>query len=176
MNMSGIATMKNTLTDFKFLIASLIVVMTSSCVSVKLPTTAAPTKAKNVVFQRPTSPFSSASPKGADALWVSKNTASTISYFSSCSEREPSLAVARSNAFKSIEGSDVVKENSYSISDREGVISDIEGTLEGVPVKIRFLAFKKGSCTYHLTYVALKENFNKELQHYTKFISNFRVP
>lgn len=161
---------------FKTLFLSTIVLFSASCVSVKLPSAKPPTKSKNVNFKRPVSPFSSANPKGADALWVSKNTASTISYFSSCSENEPALEVARANAFISIEGADVKKEQSYSVDDRQGLMSDIEGNLEGVPVKIRFLVFKKGDCSYHLTYVSLKENFDREVEHYTKFVKSFKAP
>lgn len=174
--MSGIATMIDKFFRFKTLIVSLTFILTTSCVSVKLPSTPAPTKSKNVHYNRPSSPFSASNPKGADALWVSKNTASTISYFSSCSENEPPLETARASAFVSIEGADVIKEKSYLINEREGLMSDIQGNSEGVPVKIRFLVFKKGDCSYHLTYVALKENFDKEIEHYNKFIKSFKAP
>jgi len=174
--MRGIATMIDKFYKYKTLIVSLTFVLTTGCVSVKLPSTPAPTKSKNVNYSRPSSPFSASNPKGADALWVSKNTASTISFFSSCSENEPPLESARASAFASIEGADVTKEKPYSINDRQGLMSDIQGNLEGVPVKIRFLVFKKGECSYHLTYVALQENFEKEIEHYNKFIKSFKAP
>ncbi len=145
------------------------------CVSVKIPTTTIE-KAKNVSFKAPAAPFKSARSLGADEMWTSATTASTISFFTSCSNSEPALKTIRATAFSSLEGMEVTKEEFVNINARQGLKSIIEGRLEGVPVKIQFLVFKKNSCSYHLSYVALKENFEKELSFFNTFINNFRVP
>jgi len=150
--------------------------MMTSCVSVKIPVTAAPEKATNVSAKAPAAPFKSSSAANSDAMWVSGKTASTITYFTSCSPQEPALKTIRSTAFSSLEGVDVSKEENFQINEREGLRSNISGSLEGVPVKIQFVVFKKHSCSYHLSYVALKENFEKELDVFTTFVRNFRVP
>lgn len=147
----------------------------AGCVSVKIPTTTVE-KAKNLSFKAPSAPFKSAKSLGADAMWTSSSTASTISFYTSCSESEPALKTIRATAFSSLDSLEITKEEFVRINDREGLKSIIEGRLEGVPVKIQFLVFKKNSCSYHLSYVALKENFDRELNHFNNFINNFRVP
>lgn len=149
--------------------------MMTACVSVKIPVTAAPEKATNVSAKSPPAPFKASSAANSDAMWVSSKTASTITYFTSCSPSEPALKTIRSTAFSSLEGVDVSKEESIQINEREGLKSNIEGSLEGVPVKVQFVVFKKNSCSYHLSYVALKENFEKELDVFTNFVRNFKV-
>lgn len=145
------------------------------CVSVKLPTTVVE-KAKNVGFKAPSAPFKSAKSPSSDEMWVSTKTASTISFFTSCSPSEPALKTIRTTAFSSLENIEISKEESISYNEREALKSNIDGKMEGVPVKIQFLVFKKNSCSYHLSYVALKENFEKELSIFTSFVNNFRVP
>lgn len=160
----------------KNIFATLIfLISTTACVSVKIPTSAAPEKAKNVNAKAPAAPFKSSSSANSDAMWVSGKTASTITYFTSCSPSEPALKSIRATAFSSLEDSDVTKEENIQINERTGLKSNIEGSLEGVPVKVQFVVFKKNSCSYHLSYVALKENFEKELNVFTNFVRNFKV-
>lgn len=146
-----------------------------SCVSVKIPNTVIE-KAKNVGVKPPTSPYKKSNSASSDEMWVSNKTASTISYFTSCSNSEPALKAIRTNAFSSLEGVEVTKEESIQISEREGLKSNVEGKLEGVPVKVQFVVFKKNSCSYHLSYVSLKENFDKEIEQFTTFVRSFRAP
>jgi hypothetical protein len=164
---------KNFTTSIFILALSLSVL--PSCVSVQIPN-AVIEKAKNVSVKAPASPFRSSKSPSADEMWVSHKTASTISYFTSCSSSEPALKAIRTNAFASLEKVDVTKEEEVQINEREGLKSNIEGKMEGIPVKIQFIVFKKNSCSYHLSYVALKENFDKELDQFTNFVRSFKVP
>lgn len=157
-------------------ITAITFLMLTGCVSVKIPTSAAPEKAKNVSYKAPNAPFKSSNSASSDAMWVSSKTASTITYFTSCSSSEPQLKTIRSTAFASLENTDISKEESILLNDREALKSNIEGKLEGVPVKIQFIVFKKNSCSYHLSYVSLKENFEKELEQFTVFVRNFKAP
>lgn len=161
-----------------FILLTMIIIFADvGCVSVKLPTSlSAPEKAKGISVKAPTSPFKSSTSPNSDQMWISSKTASTISYFTSCSSTEPPLKNIRATAFSGLENVEVTKEDMIKISDREALKSDVEGKLEGVPVKIQLVIFKKNSCSYSLTYVALKENFEKELDQFTNFIKNFRVP
>jgi hypothetical protein len=160
----------------KKIFASLFFIFTIvSCVSVQIPTTVVE-KAKNVTFKAPAGLFKSAKSPSSDQMWVSSKTASTISYFTSCSSSEPSLKAIRTNAFSSLEQVEVSKEESIQINEREGLKSNIDGSLEGVPVKVQFIVFKKNSCSYHLSYVALKQNFEKELDQFSSFVQSFRAP
>lgn len=163
-------------TEKKILTALMILTMAAACVSVKIPMSAAPEKATNLSVKAPPTPFKSSNSASSDGMWVSSKTASTITYFTSCSPSEPALKTIRSTAFTSLEGVDISKEENININEREGLKSNIEGKLEGVPVKVQFVVFKKNSCSYHLSYVALKENFEKELDQFTNFVKNFRVP
>ena len=147
-----------------------------SCVSVKLPVSSnVPEKADNISFKAPEAPFQSAKSPSSDEMWISSKTASTISFYTSCSPSEPPLKNIRASAFAGLESMNISKEENITMSEREALKSDIEGKAEGVPVKIQFIVFKKNSCSYHLSYVSLKENFEKEIAHFTKFVRNFRA-
>lgn len=156
-------------------IAMLVLFASTGCVSVKLAPSSPPEKARDVHYKDPAAPFKSSNSAASDRMWISTKTASTISYFTSCSPSEPPLKNIRAAAFSSLENVEVTKEEHTQINDREGLKSDIEGKMEGVPVKIRFLVFKKNSCSYHLSYVALNENFEKELDQFNNFVKNFKV-
>jgi hypothetical protein len=158
------------------IIAMLILCFGSGCVSVKLAPPSAPEKAQDVHYKDPAAPFKSSNSKASDRMWISAKTASTISYFTSCSPSEPPLKNIRAAAFSSLENLDITKEEKIQFNGRETLKSDIEGKMEGVPVKVRFLVFKKNSCSYHLSYVALKENFEKEIDQFNNFVKNFKVP
>lgn len=157
------------------LIATLVFFNVAGCVSVKLAPSSPPEKARDAHYKDPAAPFKSSNSAASDRMWISTKTASTISYFTSCSPSEPPLKNIRAAAFSSLENIEVTHEEPIRINDREGLKSDIEGKMEGVPVKVRFIVFKKNSCSYHLSYVALKENFEKELDQFSNFVKNFKV-
>lgn len=159
----------------KLLLVSFFFSSILGCVSVNLPTTTVE-KAKNVNFKPPATPFKEAKSPSSDQMWISNKTASTISFFTSCSSSEPNLKVIRSTAFTSLESVEITKEETITLNDREALKSTINGKLESVPVTIQFIVFKKNSCSYHLSYVALKENYEKEISNFTTFVNNFRVP
>jgi hypothetical protein len=146
----------------------------SACVSVNLPGSKV-IKSKDVSFKSPDKPFKSSQSPNSDEIWESTNTASTISYYSSCSENEPSLKSILSSSLQGLENFKILKEDNIQINEREGINSVVEGQLEGVPVKLQVIVFKKNSCSYHLTYVALKENFDKEVNDFNNFRKNFSV-
>jgi len=164
------------MTNKNFLLLISCLLIFSGCVSVQLGGGGAPKKSKNVSYTAPSKPFKESQSPNSDEIWASTKTASTISYFSSCSDTEPSLKSIRSSVLQGFEDFKITKEQTIEIDDREGLQSTVDGKLEGVPVRIEFIVFKKNSCSYNLTYVALKENFDKELNEFNKFITSFKVP
>ncbi len=144
------------------------------CVSVNLPTSK-PTKSKDVSYQEPGSPFRASHSLNSDKIWESSQTANTISYYSSCSENEPSLKSSLTSSLQGLENFKIISQNNINFNEREAIESVVDGELEGVPVKLKIVVFKKNSCSYHVTYVSLKENFNKEVAQFDKFKSSFLV-
>jgi hypothetical protein len=147
------------------------------CVSVKLANTGAgASKATNISYKAPSKPFQSSKSSNSDKIWESSKTASTISYFSSCSDDEPSLKSIQTTSLQGLEDFKILDEQEIPFNERGALRSTIVGKLEGVPVQIEFIVFKKNSCSFHLTYVALKENYKKEIEEFNNFTRNFRVP
>lgn len=51
-----------------------------------------------------------------------------------------------------------------------------QGTLDGVPVKMSLLVFKKNNCNFTLSYGGVAKHFSNELKHFDDFKSQFRAP
>lgn len=165
--------LKNDIVILFYFVASLFL---SACVSVNIPLSQKSTKSSQVKFQEPGQPFAKHPKQGdLDGLWLSKKTKSTIGFYSLCHKDLPPLKNARSNSLSGIEGSQVIKENTLIYNDREALRSIIEGKLEGFLFQIESLLFVKDSCLFEISYVAYKENFNKEISIYRAFLDGFKV-
>lgn len=152
------------------------ILILSGCVSVNLPLNQKSTKAENVSYQDPSMPFvKQTSENNLDGLWISKNTKSTIGFYSLCHKNLPPLRNARSNSLNGIENSEIVKEDVTRYNDREALRSLIQGKLEGFVFQIESVLFVKDSCLFEISYVSYKENFDKERGIYNKFLEGFKV-
>lgn len=148
----------------------------TACVSVQLPTSSAKSKkATDYKYSDPGSPFHEADAKNSDRTWISSQTGSTISFFTSCSNSEPPIRNIRSNALQGIESISIKSEAPVSIGDREGLRSIIEGELEGIDITMDIVIFKKNTCSYQINYISLRQNFIKEKNSFETFFKNFRV-
>lgn len=155
----------------------LLVFVISGCVSVNIPLSSKYPKAENVSYKEPTLPFVKQSVQNnLDGLWISKDTKSTIGFYSLCSKNLPPLRNARSNSLHGIENAQVIKEETLRYNQREALKSIIEGKLEGFVFQIESMLFIKDSCLFEISYVSYKENFEKERQIYNSFLEGFKVP
>lgn len=146
------------------------------CVSVSLPgNEVAP--AKNVEYRNPELPFEEIKLKTADHTWISKTTGNTVSFLSDCQKNsDPSLEQMLNDSTSVIDHLKVIETQENLFNARSSLESIVEGTVDGVPVKMKVLVFKKNSCNYTLTFAGLKNKFASESTAFEKFQTSFRAP
>lgn len=148
----------------------------SSCVSVSLQKTEA-ISAKDVNFEQPALPFESISLNSADKTWISKASGNTISYLSDCQKNsDPTLEQMQNETTSVVDNLNVLEINSIPFNSRTGLTSTVEGMVDGVPVKMKVLVFKKNTCNYTLTFAGVKKHFDQELKYFEQFQSSFKAP
>jgi len=150
--------------------------MTSSCVSVKLPT-AAGTPAEDVVYSEPPAPFSEIKLSSGDKAWLSSATGNTLSFLSDCHGRtDPTLEQLASEPLAALEKLKILSSRQTPYNGREAQITEAQGEMDGVPVKTLLLVFKKNNCNYTLSYGGLSKNFDTEKKYFEKFTESFKAP
>lgn len=165
--------MQRQLYQLFFIICTLIAL--NSCVSVKLGENFQSSAKKNFTFTEPNQPFVKVDLDQADEAWQSSKTGNNISIFTDCRPNSSSLKSLRSSLFGGVEDLIVNEEKTLTFNNREALQSVITGKMEGVPVKINILIFKKNECVYNITYVALTERYEKEIPIFKKFLEGFKV-
>ncbi|MCB0393413.1 MAG: hypothetical protein KDD25_02570 [Bdellovibrionales bacterium] len=133
-------------------------------------------KSDKVKYLAPNKDFTSTTVESADAAWINKKRGTTISYQSACEEStEPSLDTIVGNAITDINEKEVLESTNFIFNDRKAFRSKVSGTVDGIPVHLDLVAFKKNGCSYLLTYVSLREHFNKDLNQFEKFVRSFKA-
>ena len=157
----------------KYFIMSLLL---SSCVSVELPSGKI-TSAKDVTYNAPNGAFNEIKAKNADKTWQSQKTGNTISYLSECGNNaDPSLQSIETESLSAISKLEVLKSETTSFNGREARQSITTGTVDGVPVAMSLVIFKKNGCNYTLSYGGLEKQFNLEQAEFEKFKQSFKAP
>ena len=157
----------------KFFILSLLL---SSCVSVNLPGGKV-TSAKDVQFAEPGTPFKSIKAANADRTWLSKKTGNTISYLSECGgTADPSLQSVETESLSALNKMQILSTDATTYNGREARQTLANGQLDGVPVQILLLIFKKNGCTYTLSYGGIEKQFSAELRQFESFKASFKAP
>jgi hypothetical protein len=147
-----------------------------TCVSVQMPG-GKTQPAEGVSFQSPAAPFKEIQSPQIDKSWQSKATGNTISYFSNCGgTADPSLESLEKDALNALNDLEVVHSEGFNFNGRAARKSLGKGQIDGVPVQLSVLVFKKNSCNYTLTYGGLEKNFKTELKAFDQFTQTFKAP
>ncbi|WP_413582664.1 hypothetical protein [Bdellovibrio sp. HCB288] len=158
---------------YKYIILSILL---SSCVSVELPSGKSK-PAKDVEFSEPGSPFKTFKTKNVDRAWQSAKTGNTISYLSECgSNADPSLQTLETESLSAINKLEILKQETTTYNGREARQSVSAGTVDGVPVALALVVFKKNGCNYTLSYGGVEKQFNSEFPVFEKFKAEFKAP
>lgn len=162
--------MKNTF------VVSITIFILAGCVSVNLPGSKAE-RADNVNFQEPAHPFQSLTVRGTDKAWVSKETGNTISYTSDCNNpSDPNLEQLQMDSLNAMSDLKIVSTTELDFNNRSARLATADGTLDGVPVKMTLLVFKKNNCNFTLSYGGVTKNFSAEHNHFEDFKRGFQAP
>lgn len=158
-----------------FNFAWIILFLTSGCVSVSL-TSDKTVHASGVTFEAPPSPFKKVK-NSTDAAWLSERTGNSIAYVSACeSKAEVPLIQLESSALGSLDKAKIESSEETLFQDRAARATTASGSLDGVPMRISLLVFKKNNCDYTLIYGGVAKQFDSEFQYFDNFKRNFKVP
>lgn len=135
------------------------------------------TSAKDVGFNAPRSPYKEMSGGNSDKAWISEKTGNTISYLSECGgSSEPSLQQLENDSLSAISDLKVQQSDEVTFNGRAARQSVSLGKIDGVPVQIALLVFKKNGCNYTLSYGGVEKQFSSEQQYFENFKQNFKAP
>ncbi len=147
-----------------------------SCVSVSLQKNT-PVPAKHVVYQAPSSPFEEIPFPPSDKTWISRTNSNTISFLSDCQKNyDPSLEQMQADSISVLEEKHSAKTTPVTFNGRQGLMIVSEGFVDGVPIKMQVLVFKRNACNYTLTYAGVAKNFAQEIAHFEQFLKSFTTP
>ncbi len=160
----------------KALFLLLLYFLLNGCVSVNLPSSSG-WKAPTVEFKAPPKPFVPMENKNADKAWISEKNGNTISYLSECgSPVDPPLQQIEADTLNFLENLKIISSDSKTFNGRESLETLAQGNVDGVPVKMRVLTFKKNNCSYSLVYGGVKDKFNSEVSYFEQFLKGFKAP
>ncbi len=148
----------------------------SSCVSVNIKPKAA-ARSTEYKYQAPDSSFTKLDHDQTDLAWQNQKNGNTIAVLSECSEnRDPSLNDLENEMLQVLSNTKISSTQNLVFEDREALRSVIEGKVDGIPVKVDVLTFKKNSCAYTLTYMGRANGFDKDQVVFERFLKGFKVP
>lgn len=152
-----------------------VAVFSSSCVSVNIKPKA-PEKSKFYRFVEPALPFQKIKSEHTDLAFRDPKTGHTIALISECSESyDPNLEALEEEITSSLSDSKLEKTAEVTFNDRDGKRSLFAGKMDGIPVLVETLVFKKNSCAYTLTLLGRDKGFQSQQQIFQKFIEGFVV-
>ena len=158
-----------------FLVTSLLPLVFTACLSVSLSPKI--TKSDNVQFSPPDRQFEKINSPGADQAWQDKKLGNSISFLSSCDDpADPTLENIERDMLGSLDNAKVLNTRDAFFDGRESRKSRAEGSIDGIQATIEVLTFKKNNCTYSISYVATKKNFETDLPVFNKFLESFKAP
>lgn len=169
-----------------FFAAALLISATSACVSVNIGASKTE-KSSGVSFTSPDGSFKVVESKQADAAWNNGATGSTIAFQSTCGDRPDSpLESIAEDLFNGFEDSKTLRQERIPFDGREALDRETEGKVDGVMTRVRAIIYKKNSCSYVLTFVALtktlvadnsrKAAINGDVSQFERFAASFRAP
>ena len=152
------------------------ILLTSGCVSVELPNSKT-TSAKDVKWSEPGGQFKEIKATNADKTWLSSRTGNTISYLSECgNSADPSLQALEAESLSALGKINPISNKVYDYNGRAARSSVSSGEVDGVPVQLELLVFKKNGCNYTLSYGGVMKQFDVEQKIFEDFKANFKAP
>lgn len=147
----------------------------SACVSVDLGTRHVPDE--EFQFAPPQTPFVAIDQDNLRQAWQNPKNGNSISIFSNCNEKaDPTLNLIQKDILSILENQKNEERVTRTFNQREALVTTTSGKLDGFPIKMKVLSFKKSHCSYSLNYTATPSSFSEDIQEFEKFILGFKVP
>ncbi|MEQ9618097.1 MAG: hypothetical protein RIG61_02860 [Deltaproteobacteria bacterium] len=115
--------------------------------------------------------------EGGDLAYNSLLSDSTITVNSTCDPKKKnySLKALSESLLIGIKDKKAVKREETSVDGQKALSSIYTGSINGAPVKIETVVFRKGECIYDFTYASPPDSFDDGEAVFEEFISQFRV-
>lgn len=147
----------------------------SACVSVSLKKEPI-VRSEKYTYQNPSGNFKRIDPDNADHAWRNSKTGNTIAIISECSQtKDPELITLESESMEALSSAKILSSKTMAFNEREALRSMGEGNIDGVPVKIDVVNFKKSNCMYALTYFGKSTGFANDQTEFENFIKGFKA-
>ncbi len=161
----------------KQLVASLILItfpiFLVSCVS-SLLKESPPTFSKDVKWSEPATPFEKMSTPVYPA-WKSATTGNVISIVSDCgSSTGPGLLGLHQLIESSVEEFKLVKEQKLLFQNQASIVHYSEGELDGAPIEIQSMSFRRKQCGYLTTLSGKRNNLDGDRKIFQQFNDGLR--
>lgn len=87
--------------------------------------------------------------------------------------RRAGLTALRNHLLFDITSRNIIEQESMEIDNREALWTIVEGRLDGARIKMALLVVRIDDWVYDMAYVAVPENFDKNLEDFKQFIKTF---
>lgn len=149
----------------------------SACVSVNLGNKNQK-KSDYVRYRSPALPYKDIRIESSDFAWQNSENGTTLSFLSVCHDpADPSLASMKDTSLRGFDNLSINQDEELTFNDRQAKKVSADGALDGVPVTIRLLIYKKNYCNYTISMVGVKKQFNNtDHNTFESFIGSFKTP
>lgn len=114
--------------------------------------------------------------QSGDKTWIEKDSKNTISFMSECGGADPSLDILSNEVHSVLTESESKPPQKDIYNDREALFQESHGKIDGIPMKISSVVFKKNSCNYVITYSGQSKNFDQHKSVFSEFLRGFKAP
>lgn len=112
----------------------------------------------------------------ADLAFWNKKLAAFIMVNSTCNGyRDAPVAALANHLFIGIEKKKFIKQDDAPLDGRQAIYSEVEGMMDGAPVRVAAYTLVKNYCTYDLSYSAPLSVFEKGRPAFEKLAGRFKV-
>lgn len=147
----------------------------SSCVSVKIGDNKTK-KSTRYEYKSPDGPFYRIKDEAVDVAWLNEQTGSTISIKSKCQKNlSVDLDDWAMNLAAGLNNGKIISSETARMYNRKALKMQMASSLEGFDNRLAITTFVKNSCHYILALTSLPKSFDKDLNTYEQFLSEFRA-
>ncbi|MGZ3798128.1 MAG: hypothetical protein ACXVB1_17280, partial [Pseudobdellovibrionaceae bacterium] len=108
---------------------------------------------------------------------LSAKTGNTISFLSDCNGNvDPTLEQLENESLAVLDKLKILETKNFNFNGREGLRTQAQGEVDGVPVQTELIVFKKNNCNYTLSYGGVLKSFSLEKKYFDIFIESFKAP
>lgn len=135
------------------------------------------TKAKDLKFVAPATPYSQIKNDNVDFVWQNSKNGNSLAFLSECSEQhDPALKTIEAENLSALSNIQIIDSKNETYNDRESLQLTTDGQVDGIPIRMSLVIFKKNSCSFTITYVGRQKHFASDLAVFKTFKENFKVP